>query len=390
MKKATIFLLIFIIAIPNGVIYGEDDLDIFDFDAKSYILINQSTNQVLASRNCSEELLMASTTKVMTAIVALELIEDINGYYKVPDEASGVIGSSIYLEEGEIIPIKDLLYGLMIRSGNDSAVALAIATAGSEKHFVKLMNEKAEEIGAFDTSFANPHGLNAKNHYTTAHDLALITAYAMDNPFFREIASTTFYRSTTLEGKVRAFHSNNRFLLNYDKATAAKTGWTTEAGRCLTGASSEGAHDLVGVLLYAPNWFNDLETMMNWAYAEYKGVQVIEEGVSLGLVEVKKGVEPFVAARASKDIVVSASKNTEPVITSDVELNDKVTAPVYKGDKIGEKHIYKDGEYICTLDLVAHKEIAKESKPWYRRFFAWRGETLRGIYQWLIKYGFSL
>ncbi|WP_353892298.1 D-alanyl-D-alanine carboxypeptidase family protein [Proteinivorax hydrogeniformans] len=374
MRKAIgILLLVAFIVLSTQIGYAQEDIDYFDFNAKSYILINQSTKQVLAGRNYDEELLMASTTKVMTAIVALELIEDINGYFKVTPEASGIIGSSIYLEEGETIPIKDLLYGLMIRSGNDSAVALGIASAGSEEHFVKLMNEKAEEIGAGNTSFDNPHGLNAENHYTTAKDLAIITAYAMENPLFREIASTTFYRSTNLEGKVRAFHSNNKFLLNYDHALAAKTGWTTEAGRCLTGAASKDGQDLVGVLLYAPNWFNDLEEMMEWAYSKYKGVMVIEEDTSMGLIAVENGEEPYVAARVPKDIVLSIERETEPVITSEVILDDIVHAPVYKGDKIGEKQIYKDGEYIYTLDLVAHKDIAKDSIPWYKRFVTWFG-----------------
>ena len=378
-RISVIFLLLFFMVVSQANIA-------VGYDAKSYILMDRQTKQVLLSHNESEKLLMASTTKIMTALVTIELA-DLNSEFTIPKEAAGIEGSSIYLSEGETFKVIDLLYGLMIRSGNDSAVALAIATAGSESHFVHLMNQKAAAIGAENTSFANPHGLNAENHYTTAYDLALITANAMDNPLLQEIASTKYYKCTTKQGTVREFHSNNKFILNYPYATTSKTGWTTAAGRCLTTAAKKEDMELVSVLLYAPNWFDDAMKMMDWGFENHVATQLVAKDTVIEVIDVINGAKSFVPIITAQSAYLPVRKGTDPVLTTNKKVYEAV-APINKGDQLGILEFYIDGEQVYQVDLLAAEDIAERPLPWYKKMRnkvsmlrVW-GLVNKGWYQW--------
>lgn len=232
-------------------------------DGVAEIAMEQSTGRVLMSKNERARLPMASTTKIMTALLICEDC-DLSECVEVPDEAVGVEGSSIYLKQGEKLTVKDLLYGLMLRSGNDASVAIAIVHSGSVDEFVKAMNERAALIGADDTHFANPNGLPDENHYTTAYDLCLIACKAMDNEIFRQVVSTTDYK-----GDYRNFTNKNKLLYSLDGANGIKTGYTQNAGRCLVSSAGREGMDVVCVVLNCYDMYERSGSIIENCFDEY-------------------------------------------------------------------------------------------------------------------------
>ena len=237
-------------------------------DSNAEIVVEVETGQILYANNEKSRLPMASTTKIMTAIIIVEDC-DLNAVIKVPKEAVGVEGSSIYLKCDEEISIKDLLFGLMLRSGNDASVALAIAHSGSVEKFVDVMNERAKAIGASDTHFCNPNGLPNDMHYTTAHDLAKIGAYAMKNATFREIVSTKSYK-----GDYKYFANKNKILNMLDGANGVKTGYTKKAGRCLVSSAKRDDMQLVCVVLNCPDMYERSKKLLENAFERYSTVKI--------------------------------------------------------------------------------------------------------------------
>lgn len=230
----------------------------------SYAVMRADDLTLYASENERLRLPMASTTKTMTALIVAEncLPDEI---VTVPKQAVGVEGSSIYLREGEKLTVKELLYGLMLRSGNDAATALAIHVAGSVDNFAAMMNLRAETMGLKDTHFTNPHGLHDKNHYTSAYDLCVIGCVAMRNPFFKEIVATKFV--TVGEGDGKRFWANkNKILSTYDGGNGIKTGFTTDAGRCLIASAERNGVTVVSVVLNRYDMFNDCARLMDSAF----------------------------------------------------------------------------------------------------------------------------
>ena len=232
--------------------------------AQAEIAIELSTGTVLSERNAYARLPMASTTTILTAIIIIEdcnLDEEIT----VPDEAVGVEGSSIYLEREEKIDIRDLLYGLMLRSGNDSAVALAIHHSGSIEKFATVMNERAKKMGAENSNFKNPSGLPDDEHYTTAYDLCTIACYAMKNEVFKEIVSTKNYT-----GKYKSFVNKNKILYKYEYANGVKTGYTLKAGRCLVSSAEQNGMNIVCVVLNCPDMYERSIDIFESCFKKYK------------------------------------------------------------------------------------------------------------------------
>ena len=223
--------------------------------SKGEVVMEVMSGRVLHEKNPDEKLPMASTTKIVTAITVIENC-DINNEIIVPESCTGVEGSSVYLKAGERYKIIDLLYGLMLRSGNDAAETLAVGVGGSREGFVKLMNETAKKAGAFDSAFKNPHGLPDKGHYTTASDLAKISCYAMKNDIFRKIVSEKTYTATELTcGEKKIWKNKNKMLFNFEGANGIKTGYTVKAGRCLVSSAIRNGMELVAVVLDSPQMF---------------------------------------------------------------------------------------------------------------------------------------
>ena len=236
--------------------------------AKAECVMEANTRRILYERNGEEKLPMASTTKILTAITVLEHCDDIKEEFEIPSEAQGVEGSSIYLKSGELYSVEDLLYGLMLRSGNDSAEALALHTAGSIEKFCFLMNETAQKAGALKSYFKNPHGLPCDEHYTTARDLTLISCYAMQNPEFKKIVATKYYRP-------RGWANKNKMLKNYSGGIGIKTGYTQKAGRCLVSAAEREGMTLICTVLNCSMMYERSSQLLDDAFSAYENVRIL-------------------------------------------------------------------------------------------------------------------
>ncbi|WP_330949590.1 D-alanyl-D-alanine carboxypeptidase family protein [Virgibacillus sp. MG-45] len=246
--------------------------------ANNAILMEQSSGRVLYEKKAHEKQPIASITKIMTAIVAIESGK-MDEIAKASRRAIYTEGSSIYLEQGEKMSIEDLLYGLMLRSGNDAAVAIGEHIGGSMEGFVYLMNEKARWLGMTNTHFENPHGLHSNNHYSTAYDMALLMKYAMDNKTFRKISSTESYKS---EKRTYAWRNKNKLLTRYyDFCTGGKTGYTKIAGRTLVSSAKKENMDLIAVTFNAPDDWNDHISLYEWGYSNYDLEKLDETGLQL-------------------------------------------------------------------------------------------------------------
>ena len=237
-------------------------------------VIETNSGRILYETNGDLRLPMASTTKILTAITVLEVCSNLNEEVEISHESVGVEGSSVYLKEGEKYTLEDLLYGLMLRSGNDCAVALAIHCEGSLEEFSSKMNEVAQKAGALNSRFSNPHGLPSKNHYTTARDLCYITRYAMKNPIFQKIVSTKYYEK-------RSWKNKNKMLNEYDGANGVKTGYTKEAGRCLVSSAKRDNMSLICVVLNCQDTYGRSSELLDGGFETYKLKPILEEGKTL-------------------------------------------------------------------------------------------------------------
>ncbi|WP_419893757.1 D-alanyl-D-alanine carboxypeptidase family protein [Oceanobacillus kimchii] len=273
--------LTFLILIMSFPSYGQA---LPSVSANNAVLIEQSTGRVLFEKNANEEASIASITKIMTAIIAIEsgmLDEQVTTSRK----AIYTEGSSIYLEQGEEIPLKDLVYGLMLRSGNDAAVAIAEHVGGSEEGFVYLMNEKAKWLGMENTHFDNPHGLDSDTHYSSAYDMAILMKYAMDDPMFREVSGSDSYLS---ENRTYHWQNKNKLLTRlYNYCTGGKTGYTKATGRTLVTSAHKNGMDLIAVTLDAPDDWQDHISMFEWGFDQFEMKTIQEEGTALYHIEPK-------------------------------------------------------------------------------------------------------
>lgn len=256
-------------------VFSEND-SLSGLGAQSAALLSAQTGELLYGHNSGALLPMASTTKIMTALVVLERC-DPDAVFTVPKEVCGVEGSSVYLYPGEQITVRDLLYGLLLESGNDAAEALAVACSGSVEAFVAAMNEKAASLGLFATHFDNPHGLSSETHYTTAAELGRIACAAMQNTLFREIVSTVHYSVTSPDGTPSHYFVNhNKMLRRYDGAIGVKTGYTLASGRCLVTCAERDGDAYIAVTLNDRSDWNDHARLLDYAFSHYDCVKLAD------------------------------------------------------------------------------------------------------------------
>ena len=274
MKKVEklIILSLILLAITTGIILSRNSNEAFAYEyqkVSSEIVINKDTKEVLHAVNESEKASIASLTKILTAITAIEY-GDVEAEYEITKDMVGVEGSSIYLQVGERLTLKELLYGLMLRSGNDAATAIAIIVAKDVKSFAFLMNEVAKKAGAKNSNFVNPHGLEEKGHYSTAEDLALISAYALNNDLFAKIVSTknTVIRNTLSDGG-RYLKNKNKILDMTDGANGIKTGYTKYSGRCLASSATRNGTTLICIVINCPNMFERSVSLLDSGFEKY-------------------------------------------------------------------------------------------------------------------------
>lgn len=315
--------------------------------AKSAILFDANTGSVLYEKNANEKRPIASTTKIMTAIITIER-GNLGDIVEVKPEQEGVEGTSLYLKAGEKISVKTLLYGLMLRSGNDAAETLARYVSGDMESFVKLMNEKANALGMKNTNFENPHGLPNENHYSSAYDMALLTAYAMKNEMFKTIVSSKTYAS---EG--RSFRNHNKLLDMREEIDGVKTGFTKAAGRCLVSSSEKDGMRLVAVTLFDPDDWDDHLKLYDFGFNNFKNVKICGQGQTMAKLPIAGYGRISVASES--DFSVTAKK--EDKIETQIYLPRFRYAPVKKGEKMGELQIIKNGDVIKTVELIADEEV---------------------------------
>ena len=330
--------------------------------AQSAILIEADTGRVIYSQNANARLPMASTTKIMTALVAIENMP-LDTVVSIPREAVGVEGSSVYLYDGEEMTLEELLYAVMLASANDAATAVAITVGGSVEGFADLMNQKAQELGLKDTHFTNPHGLDDKEHYTTAAELAKISACAMENEVFARIASTDKkivpMRNSS---EVRVLVNHNKMLHLYDGAVGIKTGFTKKSGRCLVTSAERDGLRLIAVTLNAPNDWQDHTLMLDYGFSLYESVTLCDDGDYRSPLLLQSGEQEYVMVTNTESLVCSLPK-VRGEISCTVELPRFEFAPITAGEEVGRLVYYltdASGErsFLGSVPLIAEYSVS--------------------------------
>ncbi len=351
----------------------------------SMAVIEASTLRVLSQENKDVRLEMASTTKIMTALVVIEN-EELDKEFTIPDEAVGVEGSSIYLKSKEIWTIRDLLYGLMLRSGNDAATALAIATGGCVEKFVEMMNDKTEELGLENTHFENPHGLHADNHYTSAYDLAVISAVAMQNETFKSIVSSKMYTVKANSSHPTYYFANkNKMLSLYDGANGIKTGFTKDSGRCLVTSAERNGMQLICVVLNVYDHYNASALNFDKAFANYSPVNVGNQGDILQTLQVE-GKNYNIALQ--NDLVLPLKDGEIMGIKCYFDINQDLTTPLNANSIIGKMQFYNDNRLLFSANIVNMEEI--DDIGVLRKLSAYTGEMRVSVENGEIKQIFSI
>lgn len=339
----------------SGNTQAEPERDTVDVSAGGVMLMDARTHKVLYAKTAHEKLPMASTTKIMTAILAIEA-GNLDALVTIPQEAYGVEGSSMYLRLGEQISMRDLLYGLMLVSGNDAAVAIAVHVGGSVEGFAALMNAKAASLGAHNTHFVTPNGLPDPDHYTTAYDLALIACYAMQNETFREIVGTTYYQTTTGE-IARTVKNKNKILWEYEGGNGVKTGYTMAAGKCLVFAAEREGMQLVGVVLNCPDMFPSAKRLLDYGFETYQQETLVAADERIARVRVTGGKKNALEVAAKNDIIILVKDGDSTTVRTVVNLAGPVEAPVEKGDVLGTLEVWEDGRVLAETELVAAETV---------------------------------
>ena len=339
--------------------------------SESAILIDAGSGTILAQKNADKKMYPASLTKIMTAILAIELGELTDVITVDDDTPFEIDGSHIALEPGEILTLKELLYALMLPSANDAASAIAKHYGGSLENFVKMMNEKAKELGAYSTNFINPHGLHDTNHYSTAADLALITKYAMENDTFRRIVSTTKYeiQTTNKKDEPRYFTSLNKLIYNtsynqiyvdgayispyYEYANGAKTGYTPQAGNCLAATAKKDGTELIAVTMkgISLEMYQDAHNLFNYGFEEYESATLVGKNTFIKNVKITNGDSKEISVITESDLTALVEKDSFNDIKSNVYIND-ITLPIEKNNVVGKIEYTLDNEVIGTVNLI--------------------------------------
>ncbi len=349
MKKILILLALLALLAARPAHASED----FSVEAKGAVLIDASSGRVLFAQNADEAFPMASTTKIMTCLLALENSQ-LDEQVTAGKNAHGVEGTSIYLSEGETLTMEQMLYGLMVRSGNDAAVAIAEHISGSVDAFAQKMNKRAEELDA-NAHFANPHGLDAEGHRASALGLAKIMREAMQHEAFRTISSTQKKIIPWVGNEYsRVLENKNKLLKTYEGATGGKTGYTSKAGRCLVFSAERNGMSLIGVVLNCPTWFDTAAMLLDYGFENYGSKTALKRGEAAAEAAVDGGDRSVVAAVAAEELSAPLAEGETYELR--YELDD-LRAPVRRGQRVGRVMMEIEGRIIDECDLVAADSI---------------------------------
>ena len=322
--------------------------------AQSAILYDCGSGRILYEKDAYSQQLIASTTKIMTGLLVCERA-NLDARVEIPPEAVGIEGSSLYLRAGETLTVRELLLGMMLHSGNDAAMALAIFCAGTPEGFVDWMNEKAKMLGLEQTQFANPHGLDDENNHSTAYDMARLATYAMENDQFREVVST---KTAAITGRSLANH--NKLLWRCEGAVGVKTGYTRQAGRILVSAVERDGRRLVAVTIDAPNDWSDHMALMDYGFSAFETRTWIEAGEKLAVVPVISGQIAAATVSAAEPFSYALLPQEEPEVH--LILPRMAYAPLQQSSTAGAAQVVLHGKVIGQVELVWDQstEIAEE------------------------------
>lgn len=328
--------------------------------ARGMAVLEMTSGRVLYSKNMDEKLKMASTTKIVTAYTVIKNCQNLDEPFKVDDKAIGIEGTSIYLKRGEVLTARELLYGLMLRSGNDASVALALHCANSIEEFAEMMNQTALECGATNSHFVNPHGLDADNHYTTAYDLALITTKALQNKTFAEIVSTKSIKISGGETGTRYLVNKNRLLNSLEGCVGVKTGFTKGAGRCLVSAAKRDNMTVVCVVLNCGPMFEESAELLNCAFDEYENASLLAPYNYICSINVGNGEKNKVRVYNPQGYKYPLTNIEKDKISVDYDLPNVLTAPIKAETKVGTARVYVGDELMFETDILTMEDVESD------------------------------
>lgn len=365
LSKLVVFFIFFVLFLQffNINIVNFSKAESINKNFESMVTIEASTGRILYSQDEHKRLPMASTTKILTAIVAIENCDDIDKKYEISKSATGIEGSSIYLKAGEHLSVRELLYGLMLRSGNDSAVAIAEIISGSVEKFVLLMNEYCKKLNLKDTSIVTVNGLHNENHYSSAYDLAIISAYAMKNEVFAEIVKTKQKNIDNEFSKfsdhIRVLVNKNRFLDMVNGADGVKIGYTKKAGKCFVGSATRNGMQVIFVCLNAKTMFDDACKYIEKAFKEYSFVKLLSAG-ELSKTSIKNGKSEEVPVILKNDIWYPLTDAELQKIKGKLAINENLSAPIKNNTEIGTIELWLENNLIFSQKIYTIDVEKKE------------------------------
>ena len=332
--------------------------------AQKAILLDADSGRTLYEKQPDSRSLIASTTKIMTALVVCEQCNVLDRV-KIPKEAVGIEGSSVYLTEGEVLTVQELLYGMMLHSGNDAATALAIYCGGTVEGFAELMNDKARFLGLRDTHFSNPHGLDSNENYSTARDLAKLAAYAMENPIFAQTVSTK-----TVRIGQRSLRNHNKLLWQVEGADGVKTGYTKAAGRLLVSSAIRSGRRLIAVTINDGNDWADHKKLLDDGFSRYQSRRIVNKGDILGRIAVMGGQSPWIEVVAAEDFSYALTENEKPHIV--LSPPGFAYAPVVRGQGAGYAYVCLGDKPVGKVQIsyaYTVEQLLPEKKSFWKKLF---------------------
>lgn len=363
MKKVICFFICVCFMMQSVAVFAEGNTDL-GLNAKSAILMEESTGNILYESNPDERLPIASVTKVMTMLLIMEAVDSgkisLDDMVTVSENAMSYGGSTMFLETGEQLTVNDMLKGIAVASANDGCVAMAEHLAGSESAFVDMMNEKAKELGMENTHFMNTNGLDEDDHYSSARDVAIMSRELMKH---ETIFNYTSIWMDTLRGGKFQLANTNKLIRFYDGANGLKTGSTSKALCCLSAAAKRNDMQLIAVVLGAPTSaerFASAKSLLDYGFANYAVNTQITAGDEVQKIAVEKGVDKEVGVVAGDSCSTLVKKGQEDNITKEIKIDETITAPIEAGQKIGTMTISRDGEVIADIDLNASSTVEKK------------------------------
>ena len=334
----------------NSMVYATDS-------SKSMCVIEKDSKRILMAKNENEKRANASTTKIVTFLTVLKNCNNFDEKIRIDDRAVGIRGTSIYLKKGEYLTIKELLYGMMLVSGNDAATALALHISKTVEDFALLMTKEAHNVGAINSNFKNPHGLDEKDHYTTAYDLALIASECYKYPIFEEIITTKNTKISNFDNTYRYLKNKNKLLWTLDGANGVKTGFTNNAGRCLVSSAKRDNMQIICVVLNCGPMFEESAMHINDCFSKYKMAKLLPAYSYLKNVNVDNSKKTDVKVFTKHSFYYPLTSEEEMLIKTEVNLPDYLIAPLKKEQIVGELKIYLDNHLLFCEKIYTMEEI---------------------------------